>query len=97
MLSCPYRTVSLREEPAMFSASRPSPPKKVLRLTKIWDRLYELYVEQANGAVRRHGDPERKSTALIKRARLDPRLGLEHRGNWKDDIPPDIREKLLRS
>lgn len=70
-------------------------PDESARLTRIWDRLYELYLERANG--------ERDETALdaeidqlIKERDAIRPWGWSTGRNWKDDIPKEIVEKLMR-
>jgi len=79
----------------MNSAIPPFTPEESARLTKIWDRLYELYVEQANGS--REG--------IVIQAEIDTLIaerdsirswGWNTGRNWKDDLPKEIAEKLLR-
>ena len=79
----------------MTSAIPPFTPEESARLTKIWDRLYVLYLEQANGE-RDGAEIEREISALIKeRDEIRP-WGWNTGRNWKDDIPKDIVDKLLR-
>ncbi|HEX3952348.1 MAG TPA: hypothetical protein VHW90_02165 [Stellaceae bacterium] len=79
----------------MTSAIPPFTPEESARLTKIWDRLYELYLERANGS-RDGGEIENEIQALIvERDSIRP-WGWNTGRNWKDDIPKDIAEKLLR-
>ena len=79
----------------MASAIPPFTPEETTRLTKIWDRLYELYLEQANGE--RDGTQiEGEIQALIKeRDGIRPWRWNTGR-NWKDDIPKEIVDKLMR-
>ncbi len=70
-------------------------PDESARLTKIWDRLYELYLERANGE-RDGALVEAEIQALIKdRDSIRP-WGWSTGRNWKDDIPKEIVEKLMR-
>ena len=79
----------------MTSAIPPFTPEESARLTKIWDRLYVLYLDQANGE-RDGAEIEREIAALIKeRDEIRP-WGWNTGRNWKDDIPKDIVDKLLR-
>ncbi|MGE5269356.1 MAG: hypothetical protein ACM3JG_06745 [Thiohalocapsa sp.] len=64
-------------------------------MTQIWDRLYELYIEQANGT--RDGAVIQAEIDDLIRQRNEIRAwGWNTGRNWKDDIPKDIAEKLLR-
>ncbi len=70
-------------------------PEENARLTKIWDRLLELYLEQANGN-REGAVIEIEIQALIQERDAIRPWGWNTGRNWKDDIPKDIVEKLLR-
>ena len=79
----------------MTSAIPPFTPEETTRLTKIWDRLYELYLEQANGE--RDGTQiEGEIQALIKERDAIRPWGWNTGRNWKDDLPKEIVEKLMR-
>jgi hypothetical protein len=79
----------------MTSGLPPFTPDESARLTKIWDRLYELYVEQANGS--RDGRTiQAEIDALIKERDSIRAWGWSTGRNWKDDIPEEIQEKLTR-
>jgi hypothetical protein len=65
------------------------------RLTQIWDRLYELYLEQVNGPRSGAEIKEEIDHLIAERDAIRP-WGWNTGRNWKDDIPPDIAEKLLR-
>ena len=79
----------------MSSAIPPFTPEESARLTQIWDRLYELYLEQANGS--RPGDEiQAEIDGLIKERDAIRPWGWNTGRNWKDDLPQDIKEKLLR-
>jgi hypothetical protein len=79
----------------MPSAIPPFTPEEAARLTVIWDRLYVLYLEQANGE--RDGvEIEREIAALIKERDAIRPWGWNTGRNWKDDIPKEIVDKLLR-
>ena len=70
-------------------------PEETARLTQIWDRLYECYLEQANGS--RDGlAVDIEIQALIKERDAIRPWGWNTGRNWKDDIPKDIAEKLLK-
>jgi hypothetical protein len=79
----------------MTSALPPFTPEENARLTKIWDRLYVLYVEQANGS-RAASVIQTEIDALIKERDAIRPWGWNTGRNWKDDIPKEIQEKLLR-
>jgi hypothetical protein len=73
----------------------PFTPEQNAQLTKIWDRLYQLYVEQANGS--RDGRViQAEIDALIKERDAIRPWGWNTGRNWKDDYPKEIQEKLLR-
>jgi hypothetical protein len=77
------------------SAIPPFTPEESARLTQIWDRLYELYLEQANGT--RDGIViDSEIAALIKERDAIRPWGWNTGRNWKDDLPKDIAEKLLK-
>ncbi|HEX3861998.1 MAG TPA: hypothetical protein VHY35_09945 [Stellaceae bacterium] len=79
----------------MASAIPSFTPEESQRLTAIWDRLYELYIEQANGS--RDGLViEDEIQALISERDAIRPWGWNTGRNWKDDIPKDIAEKLMR-
>ncbi|HVB15054.1 MAG TPA: hypothetical protein VNF04_00820 [Stellaceae bacterium] len=65
------------------------------RLTKIWDRLYALYLEQANGD-RDAAVIEAEIQGLIQERDAIRPWGWSTGRNWKDDLPQEIVEKLLR-
>jgi hypothetical protein len=75
----------------MTSAIPPFTPEESARLTKIWDRLYVCYLEQANGE--RDGA---EIAALIKERDAIRPWGWNTGRNWKDDIPKEIVDKLMR-
>jgi len=79
----------------MSSAIPPFTPEENARLTQIWDRLYELYLERANGG-REPDAIETEIQALLKERDAIRPWGWNTGRNWKDDIPKDIVEKLLR-
>ena len=64
-------------------------------MTKIWDRLYVLYLEQANGE-RDGAEIEREIAALIQERDAIRPWGWNTGRNWKDDIPQEIVDKLMR-
>jgi hypothetical protein len=65
------------------------------RLTQIWDRLYELYLEQVNGP-RFGAEIKVEIDELIAERDAIRPWGWNTGRNWKDDIPPEIAEKLMR-
>jgi hypothetical protein len=79
----------------MTTAIPPFTPDESLRLTKIWDRLYELYLERANGE-RDSGAIEDEIQQLIKERDAIRPWGWSTGRNWKDDLPKEIAEKLMR-
>jgi hypothetical protein len=79
----------------MTSAIPPFTPEESARLTKIWDRLYVLYLDQANGE-RDGAEIEREIAALIKERDAIRPWGWNTGRNWKDDIPKEIVDKLMR-
>ena len=79
----------------MTSAIPPFTPEESARLTKIWDRLYVLYLEQANGE-RDGAEIEREIAALIQERDAIRPWGWNTGRNWKDDIPKEIVDKLMR-
>jgi hypothetical protein len=79
----------------MTTALPPFTPEENARLTKIWDRLYALYVEQAN-ASRDGRTIQAEIDALIQERDAIRPWGWSTGRNWKDDIPKEIQEKLLR-
>jgi hypothetical protein len=69
-------------------------PEQRARLTQVWDRLYELYLEQANGA-RDGGQIDAEIQSLIvERDAIRP-WGWNTGQNWKDGIPPEELERML--
>ena len=70
-------------------------PEESARLTRIWDRLYELYLERANGE-RDEAALDSEIEHLIKERDAIRPWGWSTGRNWKDDIPKEIVEKLMR-
>ena len=64
------------------------------RLTQIWDRLYELYLERANGG-RAGAQIEAEIDDLIKQRNAIRAWGWNTGKNWSEDLPPEVRAKLL--
>jgi len=79
----------------MTSAIPKFTPEESARLTQIWDRLYVLYVEQVNGDRPGAEIQAEIDQLIVERDAIRP-WGWNTGRNWKDDIPPDIAEKLLR-
>lgn len=79
----------------MNSAIPPFTPEESARLTVIWDRLYALYLEQVNGD-RPGAVIEAEIQALIKERDAIRPWGWNTGRNWKDDLPKEIAEKLLK-
>jgi hypothetical protein len=79
----------------MPSAIPPFTPEQNAQLTKIWDRLYQLYVEQANGT-REARTIQAEIDDLIKQRDAIRSWGWNTGRNWKDDLPKEIADKLLR-
>ena len=70
-------------------------PEESAKLTQIWDKLYALYLERANG----ERDPdvlEAEIQELIKQRDAIRPWGWNTGRNWKDDIPKEIVDKLMR-
>jgi hypothetical protein len=78
----------------MSSAIPPFTPEESARLTVIWDRLYELYLEQANGD-REPAVIDAEIQALISERDAIRPWGWNTGRNWKDDIPKEIVDKLM--
>jgi hypothetical protein len=79
----------------MSSAIPPFTPEQSAELVRIWDRLYELYLEQANGS-RDPAQIQAEVDELIKARDSIRAWGWNTGRNWKDDIPKEIADKLLR-
>jgi hypothetical protein len=79
----------------MTSAIPPFTAEQNAELTKIWDRLYELYVEQANGSREPAEIKAEIDTLIAQRDAIRP-WGWNTGRNWMEDLPKDIAEKLLR-
>jgi hypothetical protein len=70
-------------------------PEQRARLTLIWDRLYELYLEQVNGT-RDGGQIDTEIQSLIAERDAIRPWGWNTGKNWKDGIPPEELERMLR-
>jgi hypothetical protein len=66
-----------------------------VRLTQIWDRLYELYLERVNGD-QSGADVDGEIESLIQERNKIRAWGWSTGRDWKDDIPDEVLEKLLR-
>jgi len=84
-----------QREPIMTTAVPQFTAEESARLTKIWDRLYALYLEQANGD-RDAAVIEAEIQGLIQERDAIRPWGWSTGRNWKDDLPQEIVEKLLR-
>lgn len=69
-------------------------PEQRKRLTEIWDRLYELYLEQANGA-RDGGQIDAEIASMIAERDTIRPWGWNTGQNWKEGIPPQELERML--
>lgn len=62
-------------------------------LTRIWDRLYALYLQQGSG----ERDPvelQAEIDGLIQQRNAIRPWGWSTGRNWKDDIPPEELKKM---
>jgi hypothetical protein len=62
-------------------------------LTRIWDRLYGLYLQQGNGE-RDAVELQAEIDALIAQRNAIRPWGWSTGRNWKDDIPPEELKKM---
>jgi hypothetical protein len=79
----------------MSTAIPPFTPEESARLTQIWDRLYELYLQRANSDGN-NATIEHEIEELIKERDAIRPWGWNTGRNWKDDIPKEIVDKLMR-
>ena len=79
----------------MSTAIPPFTPEESARLTQIWDRLYALYLEQAIGD-RDAAEVQGEIDALIQERDAIRPWGWNTGRNWKDDLPKDVLDKLLK-
>ena len=79
----------------MSTAIPPFTPEESARLTQIWDRLYALYLEQANGD-RDAAEIQSEIDALIQERDAIRPWGWNTGRNWKDDLPKDVLDKLMK-
>ena len=78
-----------------MSAIPPFTPEESARLTVIWDRLFELYVQRANGTRDGPAVEAEINKLIAERDAIRP-WGWNTGRNWKDDIPKEIVDKLMR-
>ena len=64
-------------------------------MTVIWDRLFELYVQRANGTRDGPAVEAEINKLIAERDAIRP-WGWNTGRNWKDDIPQEIVDKLSR-
>jgi hypothetical protein len=62
-------------------------------LTRIWEQLYELYLQRGNG-LRDGVALEAEISALIEERDAIRPWGWSTGRNWKDDIPPEELKKM---
>ena len=62
------------------------------RLTVIWDRLYQLYLEKANGD-RSMAEIDAEIDAMIKERDAIRPWGWDTGRDWRKDIPPEVLNK----
>ena len=62
------------------------------RLTVIWERLYQLYLEKANGD-RPLGEIDAEIAEMIKERNAIRSWGWDTGRNWRADIPPEVLKK----
>ena len=61
------------------------------QLTVIWDKLYTLYLQKANGD-RPEIDIDVEIEELIKQRNAIRSWGWNTGRNWRDDLPPELRK-----
>jgi hypothetical protein len=83
-----------KREKAMLSAIPKFTPDESARLVLIWDRLYELYLEKANGDREPSVVQQEIDHLIAERDAIRP-WGWSTGRNWRDDIPSEIVEKLM--
>jgi hypothetical protein len=66
------------------------------RLTAIWDRLYQLYLEKANGD-RAIADIDAEIDAMIKERNAIRSWGWDTGRDWRKDIPAEVLNKPRES
>jgi hypothetical protein len=60
------------------------------QLTVIWDRLYALYLEKANGD-RSIAEIDADIEEMIKQRNAIRPWGWDTGRNWRDDLPPELK------
>jgi hypothetical protein len=60
------------------------------KLTVIWDRLYKLYLEKANGD-RSVAEIDVEIDQLIKQRNSIRSWGWNTGRDWRDDLPPEMK------
>jgi hypothetical protein len=60
-------------------------------LTVIWDKLYKLYLEKANGD-RSIAEIDVEIDELIKQRNAIRSWGWDTGRNWRDDLPDDLKK-----
>jgi hypothetical protein len=61
------------------------------QLTVIWDRLYELYLEKANGD-RAIAEIDAEIDEMIRQRDAIRSWGWNTGRNWRDDLPPELKK-----
>ena len=69
-------------------------PEQNARLTEIWDRLYVLYLAQANGD-RGGTEIDSEIRRLIEERDAIRPWGWNTGKDWKDGIPPDELARMM--
>jgi hypothetical protein len=69
----------------------PFTPEQSEELTVIWDKLYKLYLEKANGD-RSIAEIDIEIDVLIKQRNAIRPWGWDTGRNWRDDLPPEMRK-----
>jgi hypothetical protein len=70
----------------------PLTPEQSEQLTVIWDRLYALYLEKANGN-RPLAEIDSDIEAMISERDAIRSWGWDTGRNWRKDIPPEVLKK----
>ena len=61
------------------------------QLTVIWDKLYKLYLEKANGD-RPEANIDTEIEELIRQRNEIRAWGWDTGRNWRDDLPPELKK-----
>jgi hypothetical protein len=77
----------------MSAAETSFTPEETAALTRIWDRLYELYLQQAMGD-RPQRQVEAEIAELIRERDAIRSWGWNTGRNWKDGIPAEELAKI---